>query len=327
MTFKPLKIGDTQVEFPVVLAALAGYSDHPFRLACRRRGAQYCATEMMLDKLLLIKGKHQRRLLKVIEEDHPLAGQIIGNDPEIMAGAAKRLCELGFDVVDLNFACPVNKAMKRRRGGYLMKQPDLAVDIVRAVVAASDRPVSLKLRRSFDEDDPNNDAFWKITEAAFDAGVAAITVHGRSVERKYTGPADWEFISSVKLRFHEKTVIGSGDIMEPGDALRMLEETKVDGVAVARGALGNPWFFRQVKDISQGQTPYRPSVQEQRDLLGWHFGQACDLYGDRRGPKIMRKFGIKYARLHPTSKPVRIAFTEIKNAGQWQGVLDKFYSN
>jgi len=322
---EPFQIGCVRIDIPVVLAPLAGYSDPAYRLLCRQLGAPYCATEMMLDKCLLAGPKLRRQLLRVTEDDHPLAGQIIGGDPGRMAAAAEWLCKSGPDVIDLNFACPVRKAIRRQRGGHLMRRPRLAVEITRAVLGAADRPVTLKLRRGFDEDDETHEAFWRIAESAFDAGAAAICLHPRSVEAKYTGRADWEFLARVKSHFHDKTVIGSGDVLTPRAALDMLGQTRVDAVAVARGAIGNPWFFRQVRDLAAARPPYQPDLAEQRDLLGRHFTHACELYGQRRGPKIMRKFGIKYARLHPAPRKVRAAFINVRRPEDWPRVLDESY--
>lgn len=324
--FRALRIGDVEIGFPVVLAGMAGYTDLAYRLICRALGAAYCVTEMLLDRSVLTGGKLRRRLVQLSGDDHPVAGQLIGSDPSVVAEAAGVLCEMGFDVVDLNFACPVRKALSRHRGGFLMSRPVEALQIVRAVVSAVDRPVTLKLRRSFKEDDRTHEAFWRIAEGAFDAGAAAIFVHGRSVEAKYAGAADWEFIASVKRRFADRTVVGSGDVLAPADVLRMLDQTGVDAVAVARGALGNPWFFRQVRDLAAGRQPYQPTVREQSELLQRHFAHACELYGPVRAPKIMRKFGIKYARLHPRPRDVRAAFVNVKRPEQWQGVLESFYS-
>jgi tRNA-dihydrouridine synthase len=241
-----------------------------------------------------------------------------------MAQAAERLCHCGFDIIDLNFACPVNKALKRRRGGYLMREPAEALAVTRAVLAAVDRPVTLKLRRRFACDD-SDAAFWQIAEAAFDAGVAAICVHARSVEVKYAGPADWAFLAEVRSRFPGQTVLGSGDIFSAADALNALRQTKLDAVTVARGALGNPWFFRQVRDMAQGLEPYNPPLSEQAAVLEEHFRSACQLYGPRRGPRMMRKFGIKYARMHPTPRRVRMAFIDVRRPADWQRVLTEHY--
>jgi len=321
--FRPINIGPVRIAFPVFLAPLAGYSDLAYRLLCRRYGAAYCTTEMMLDKCLLVDGKLRRRLVQTSDEDHPVAGQLIGNSPEVMAAAARVLCEMGFDAIDLNFACPVNKALARRRGGYLMRQPELALDIIRAVLGGVDRPVTVKLRHKFHGADDSG-AFWRIAEGAFDAGVAGICVHARSVETKYVGKSDWQFIASVKRRFLGRVVVGSGDVMAPADALAMLETTGVDAVAVARGALGNPWFFRQVQDLAAGLPPYQPTLDEQREQLAWHFQRAEGIYGQKT-PKVMRKFGIKYARMHPRPAKVRAAFIKVRSGEEWNAVLRDFY--
>ncbi|MCJ7545095.1 MAG: tRNA-dihydrouridine synthase family protein [Phycisphaerae bacterium] len=315
------------IEFPVVLAPLAGYSDLAYRLLCRRHGAAYCSTEMMLDKLLLVDGRLRRRLVQLDDRDHPLAGQLIGGAPETMAAAARIVCQMGFDVVDVNFACPARKALARQRGGYLMSRPEQAVAILRAVLAAgagpAPKPVTVKLRQKFRNADDDS-AFWRIAEAALEAGAAAVCIHARSVEMKYTGRADWAFIAEVKRRFPQATIIGSGDVLHPADALEMLERTGVDAVAAARGVLGNPWFFRQVADLAAGREPYQPRLDEQRELLAWHFDHARRTHGPRAA-KIMRKFGIKYARMHPAPTKVRAAFVNVSCSDHWQAVLEEFY--
>jgi tRNA-dihydrouridine synthase B len=323
---KPLEIGEVKVDFPMVLAALAGYSDLAYRLICRSCSAPYCTTEAMLDRQMLLESKVRRRLVKVDEADHPVGGQIMGNDPETMAQAAAALSEMGFDVIDLNFACPVRKVLARKRGGYIMKQPSHALDIIKAVLGAvPGRPITLKLRLAFHESDKNHEAFWKIAHAAFKGGVTGICVHARSVEQKYRGRADWDFLSRVKREFADKIIIGSGDIHTAADALRMIEQTGVDAVAAARGAIGNPWIFRQARDIATGTKPFQPDIDEQRNLLSRHFRLACDLYGPHRGPKIMRNFGIYYARMHPHPAKARMAFVNIKNESDWQALLKTHY--
>jgi len=315
-----------EIALPVIAAAMAGHTDLAYRLICRDHGAEYCVTEMMLDRILLTDGKLRRRLVRLDDADHPVAGQLIGNDPETMALAAKVLCDMGFDVVDLNFACPVRKALARRRGGYLMSRPDLAVEIVRAVLAASSRPVTLKLRRRFREGD-SDDACLRIAAGAFEAGAAAVCVHARSVEAKYTGRADWRFLALLREVFGGKTIIASGDALTPEAALTMLRETRADGVAVARGCLGNPWFFEQVRDVAHGRPPRRPTLAQQREVITRHFDAAVELYGPVRGPRHMRKFGIRYARMHPRPKLVRAAFVAVKRREDFRSVLEKYYAD
>jgi tRNA-dihydrouridine synthase B len=323
MELRPFHLGELTIGFPVVLAPLAGYSDLAYRLLCRRYGAVYCSTEMMLDKLLLVDGRLRRRLVQLDERDHPVAGQLLGGDPRTMAAAARIVCQMGFDVVDVNLACPVRKALARRRGGYLMSQPADAIAIVRAVLAAADKPVTVKLRQKFRSADDDS-AFWRIAEAALDCGAAGLCVHARSVEMKYTHRADWGFLAAVKRRFPQATILGSGDVLTPADALEMLQRTGVDAVAAARGVLGNPWFFRQVADLAAGRPPYRPGLAEQRELLAWHFDHATARHGDRAA-KLMRKFGIKYARMHPDPAKVRAAFVNVARPEHWQAVLEQFY--
>src|SRR5512140_3388507 len=223
----PLRIGAVVIDFPVGLGALAGYSDLPYRLICRSLGAPYAITEAMLDRQVLLEGKLRKRLVR-------------------LAAAARALDRMGFDIVDLNFACPVRKVVSHKRGGALMNDPGRALATVHAVVAAvPGRPVTLKLRRAFRDADRAHESFWTIARGAFEAGASAIAVHPRSVEQKYTGRADWGFLAEVRRAFPGRTILGSGDVSNPAEALRMMAETGVDGVLAARGAIGNPWFFAQ----------------------------------------------------------------------------------
>jgi nifR3 family TIM-barrel protein len=319
----PLSIGPVTIDPPVMLAALAGYSDLPYRLLCREQGAPFCATEMMLDRQLLLPGKLRRRLVHVDPADHPVAGQIIGSEPAVMAEAAAELGRTGFDVVDVNLACPVRKVLSRGRGGALLRRPEQAERILRAVVAATDRPVTAKLRGGFERLGELD--FWRVAEAAFEAGAAAICVHARTVEQRYRGRADWCFLAEVRRRLPGRAIIGSGDVWDPPAAVAMIRRTGVDGAAFARAAIGNPWIFRQLSDHLAGRPISAPSLDEQRDLLARHFDHAVALYGPRRGPKMMRKFGIKYARLHPTPAKVRAAFVAVKRPSAWHDVLKDFY--
>ena len=326
VNLKPLRIGRIELDFPVVLAALAGYSDAPYRLICRSCGAPYAATEVILDRSLLVSGKLQQRLLNIDPADHPLAGQIMGNDPETMARAAAVLRGAGFDVIDLNFACPVKKVLARKRGGFLMTQPELALDIIRAVRSAvPDRPLTLKLRRSFREIDRECKPFWAIARGGFEAGVDGIAVHGRSVDQKYQGKDDREFLKRVKTEFLDRTIIGSGEILSAADALRMIEETGVDGVLAARGAIGNPWLFRQARDLAAGREALPPTLEEQRELIARHHKLAVEAYGSRRASLYMRNFAIRYSHVHPTPGKARLAAVLIKSEADWIAFFEKWY--
>jgi len=324
---RPLRIGAVAVDFPVVLAGLAGYSDLPYRLLCRSLGAPYCSTEAMLDRLVLLDGKMNKRLVRLDPADHPVAGQIMGIEPETMAEAARFLDRLGFDVIDLNFACPVRKVVAHKRGGALMNDPERALATVRAVIdAVPARPVTLKLRSSFRRDDKARESFWTIARGAFDAGAAALAVHARSVEQKYSGPADWGFLAEVKRAFPDRTILGSGDVDSPADALRLLAETGLDGVLAARGAIGNPWFFAQARDLAAGRPPRRPGLDEQRAVIYRHFGLVCEAYGPPRGLKILRHFSLQYAKMHPRRTDLRNALVKVRTEEEWRTVIDSFYA-
>ena len=323
---KPLRIGALEIDFPVVLAALAGYSDLPFRLLCRELGAPFCTTEALLDRQVMIEKRVRRRMTRLDEADHPVAGQIMGSEPEIMAEAAAKLAEMGFDVIDLNFACPVRKVVSKKRGGFLMSRPDEAIAVVTAVVrAVPDRPVMVKLRRSFFETDTSGDEFRAIARGSFDAGAAAVTVHARSVDQKYKGRADWGFLARAKAEFRDRILIGSGDVHSAADALRMLAETGVDGVSAARGAIGNPWLFRQARDLAAGREPFRPDIEAQRRIILRHFELARGFFDLKRAIHIIHNFGIRYAKLHPQPAKARAAFYTIRTERQLMDVLDAWY--
>jgi tRNA-dihydrouridine synthase B len=322
----PLRIGSIPIDFPVGLGALAGYSDLPYRLVCRSLGAPYCVTEAMLDRQVLLEGKLRKRLIRLDPADHPVAGQIMGQEPEDMARAARSLDALGFDVVDLNFACPVRKVVSHKRGGALMNDPKRALAIIEAVVGAvPGRPVTVKLRRSFRDTDESRESFWRIARGAFEAGVAALAVHARSVEQKYTGRADWSFLAALKREFPDRTILGSGDVMSAADSLRMLAETGVEGVLAARGAIGNPWFFEQARDLAAGVPARRPGLEEQRDVIYRHYRLACEAYDPRRGLKILRHFSLQYAKMHPRRTDLRNALVTVRTEDEWRAVIDAFY--
>lgn len=323
---KTLKIGGLTLDFPVVLAALAGYSDLPYRTICRSMGAPFATTEVMLDRFLLHESKLRRFILKSDESDHPVGGQFMGSDPDLMVRAARVVRDLGFDVVDLNFACPVRKVVSRGRGGFLMTRPVEVLEIVRKVrEAVPDRPLMLKLRRSFSLEEPESEAFWTIAQGAFEAGSDALCVHARAVEQQYRGKADWNFLAAVKRAFPDRTIIGSGDASSAAEAFRMIAETGVDGVAAARGAIGNPWFFRQARELAAGRPALPPTLGEQAEVLRRHYDLCLRHYGERKGVMMMRHLGIGYARVHPHPKRVRMAFVAVKTAADWAGVLEAHY--
>ncbi|MEL6895521.1 MAG: tRNA-dihydrouridine synthase [Planctomycetota bacterium] len=329
----PLKIGNVDIGFPIVQAALSGYSDLPMRVIARRHGAPYSLCEVMLDQFLVDLGQRKRtkHFLDIAEEEHPVGGQLMGAEPEQFSRGAVKLVEAGFDIIDINFGCPVKKVLGRCRGGFHLSQPDVALDIVRRTrdVVPDHIPVSVKMRRGIDDSQESRDKFFRILDGAFDAGIAAITVHGRTVEQRYVGPSRWSFLGEVKRHVGSRGIIlGSGDLFTGDDCLRMIAENGIDGVTVARGAIGNPWIFQQALALSKGlPLPAPPSLRQQAKVMRDHFDLCCESYGESRGPLLMRKFAIKYSASHPHQEDVRMAFTRFKTKEQFYAILDDHYDN
>jgi nifR3 family TIM-barrel protein len=328
---RPLSIGGVPLASPLVQAALSGYSDRAMRVLARRHGAAYALGEVLLDQFVATakRGHKTPARLALAAEEHPVGGQLMGSNPDDFAPAARRLVAEGYDVIDINFGCPVKKVLGRCRGGFLLSQPATALEIVGRVRDAVPPgiPVTLKMRRGLDDSPESRDNFWTIFDGAFARGAAAITVHGRSVEQRYMGPSDWGFLREVKRHAGDRTVIGSGDLFSAEACVAMLAETGVDGVSVARGAIGNPWIFQQALALLEGRPrPPQPTIHEQREVLREHWSLAEELYGEQVAGRSMRKFAIKYARLHPGHLAVRDAFVAVKAAADWQAVLDRHYA-
>ncbi|MEL7498155.1 MAG: tRNA-dihydrouridine synthase [Planctomycetota bacterium] len=328
---KQLKIGNVDIGFPIVQAALSGYSDWPMRVIARRMGAPYTICEVMLDKFLvsLKERKRTSHFLHISDEEHPVGGQLMGAEPDQFAAGAMKLVAAGFDIIDINFGCPVKKVLGRCRGGFHLGQPDIALEIIQRTRenVPDEIPVTVKMRRGIDDTNESRDNFFEILDGAFDIGVAAVTVHGRTVKQRYVGPSKWEFLKSVKQHIGDKILLGSGDLFTPQDCLDMIEQTGVDGVTVARGAIGNPWIFSQTRAIASGKPmPDPPSLFEQREVIREHYILAESLYGESRVGPLMRKFGIKYSILHPHFKEVRSAFVKTRCREDWETVLKTFYS-
>ena len=327
----PFSIGGVLLASPVVQAALSGYSDRAMRVLARRHGAAYALGEVLLDQFVAAVGTNRRNLarLAVAAEEHPVGGQLMGSNPDDFPPAARRLVAEGYDVIDINFGCPVKKVLGRCRGGYLLSQPATALEIVARVREAVPPhvPVTLKMRRGLDDTPESLDHFWTIFDGAFALGAAAITVHGRTVKQKYVGPSNWEFLATVKRHAGARIVIGSGDLFSAAACVAMLDQTGVNGVSVARGAIGNPWIFRQTLALLAGAAPLPPpTIHEQREVLREHWALAMELHGEQVAGRSMRKFAIKYARVHPEPLAVRDAFIGVKVNADWQAVLDRFYA-
>ncbi len=340
------RIGEIVAGFdgPFFQAGLAGYSDAAMRIVARRHGCPYCVTEALLDRTLLAGGRGFAKAdlgelhdnVPGGAEDHPLAGQIMGSDPDEMAAAVRKMVErneradyptAGFAAIDVNLACPVKKIKRKARGGHWLREPEGAIEILRAVreAAPEHMAATVKMRRSFDDTPEMLRSFERVFDAAYELGYAWVTVHARTVEQKYIGPSRWDVLRDLVARRGDRVIFGSGDIWNVHDVFRMLAYTGVSGVSIARGCIGNPWIFRQARQMLAGEAPTRPTIIEQRRALEEHFEISVAINGEKRASFMMRKFGIRFSTHHPRSEDVRRAFIGVKSLDEWRGVLNAFY--
>jgi nifR3 family TIM-barrel protein len=324
-----LEIGKLHIGLPAVAAALSGFSDRPMRIVARRYGAEFAMAEVVLDEIVLVHGKLRERIFRIGEDDHPIGGQLMGSQPEQFGEAAADLVDAGYDLIDINFGCPVKKVLGRCRGGYLLSDPQTALGIVRSVLDAVDgrRPVTLKMRRGFDDSAESERHFFTILDGALALGAAAITVHGRTVKQRYVGPSNWDFLRRVKRHVGARTILGSGDLFTADAVIRMMDETGVDGVTVARGAIGNPFIFRECRALMEGRPLSPPSVAEQREAMGLHLTELLELHNPVRAGAIFRKFGIAYADLHPLRAEVRQAFIHTRTLADIHAAIATWYDD
>ncbi|HEX4055750.1 MAG TPA: tRNA-dihydrouridine synthase [Tepidisphaeraceae bacterium] len=325
-----MRIGPIQLPAPFCQAGLAGYSDRAMRVVARRRGCAYAVTEALLDVILCNGGEGLRKSIDINDEDHPIAGQIIGSEPDTMAKSAGILAQAGYDVIDLNFACPVKKIKNKARGGHMLLDVERAAAVMTAVRdRVTDRPLTVSLRRAYDDSPEATDRFFEVIEMAWSLGFAAARVHARTVQQKYIGSSRWPFLSDLKRKYPTKTIFGAGDVFTAEDAVRMYRETGVDMVWIARGAIGNPWIFqhaaRLLDNPDAGISP--PTIAQQREALIEHFQIAAEIHGESLAARRMRKMGIKYSRFHPLAGDVKREFIQVQSLRDWHGVLDRWYGN
>jgi len=286
MKKQPLKIGDLQLDTPFVLAPLAGITDKAMRSLCAKQGASLVYTEMVSGKGLWYGDRKSRKLLEIGEDEGLVAYQLFGSDPEIMAHAVKDLKDEKNPLVDLNVGCPVPKVVKNGEGSALLKKLDLLHDVVEAMVKNAGKPVTAKIRMGFERGANTAVETAKVLESA---GVAAVAVHGRTREQFYEGKADWDVIGEVKAAV-SVPVIGNGDVMSGQDAIDMMERTGCDGVMMARGALGNPWIFRDATALWKGEElPAAPTDEERIKMLLKHLDLIIEDKGERIAVREIRK--------------------------------------
>ena len=288
-----LTIGGLVLANPVILAPMAGVTDLPFRLLCKESGCGLVVSEMISDNALLFDNDRTLEMLRMEPAERPVAMQIFGSNPELMAQAAQKVEAAGADIIDINMGCPAPKIVKNGEGSALMRKPELAQRILRAVVAAVKVPVTVKIRKGWSDKEANAVEMARLAE---DSGVAAVAVHGRTREQFYEGKADWQIIREVKEAL-SIPVIGNGDIWSPADAARMLEQTGCDGIMVGRGCQGNPWLFRDILAYLQtGVVPPAPSLEERRRFILRHLDMLMSLKGEYVAVREMRRHAAWYTK-------------------------------
>ncbi|SCJ99458.1 Probable tRNA-dihydrouridine synthase [uncultured Eubacterium sp.] len=310
---KALKIGNIELDNPFLLAPLAGITDAPTRRICREMGAALVYSEMVSGKGLYYGDKKTDQLLFLYEEEKPVAYQVFGSEPEIMAFTARALEERENAILDINMGCPVPKIVKNGEGSALLKRLDLVYDLISAMVSNTTKPVTAKIRIGFDKSCINAVETAKAIE---EAGAAAVAVHGRSREQYYSGKADWTQIAAVKNAV-SIPVIGNGDVTDGDSALAMMKETGCDFVMIGRGALGNPWIFQEVLAAWKGEPrPNPPNIAEKKQMMLRHFYDMMELKGEYAAVREMRKFVGWYLKGIPGSAALRGKINQIDDAGE-----------
>ncbi|MCP4707881.1 MAG: tRNA-dihydrouridine synthase family protein, partial [Planctomycetes bacterium] len=285
-----LKIGNIEFKLPIFQSAISGYSDRAMREMARRFGAELTFSGLMLDKSVAHWRMWRQSHYVIKDNEHPIGGQLLGSEPRKMVQAALILQEKGYDLIDLNFACPAPKVVARERGGYLLNQPDRVIEIFQRVRQAINLPLTLKLRSSFFQGDQDKESLWQICEAADAEGIDGVTIHGRSVKQRYRGTGDWDIIAAVKQRLKNMTVIGSGDLYTAETIIERLNHSGVNGAVIARGAIGNPWIFKHVRCLWEGNGAWQePDIDEQKDVLLQHFEMILELYPPKKAIPFFRK--------------------------------------
>jgi nifR3 family TIM-barrel protein len=313
-----MQIGNVKLSNNVFLAPMAGVTDMGFRILCKRQNCGLTYTEMVSAKGLHYKSNNTAVLLEIAEDERPAAIQVFGSEPEIVAEAARYAESGGAAIIDINMGCPTPKIVKNGDGSALMKRPELVREIVRGTVKAVKAPVTIKIRKGWDEESVNA---VEIAVIAAQEGAAAITVHGRTREQFYSGIADWDIIRQVK-RAIDIPVIGNGDITKPQDAERMLEETGCDAVMIGRGAQGNPWIFKRTAEyLLSGQLLPEPTYEQRVEAIIRHMEMVTKLKGEIIGVKEMRKHAVWYLKGMPGSTKVKTEIFKMTTCSQVKEIL------
>ena len=313
-----LQIGNVKLENDLILGPMAGVTDLPFRLLCKEQGAGLLCMEMVSAKGIMYNNKNTKFLLTIDERERPVSLQLFGSDPDIISEQAKRIEELPFDILDINMGCPVPKIVNNGDGSALMKNPLLAGEIIEKTARAIQKPVTVKIRKGFDEEHINA---VEMAHIAQESGAAAIAVHGRTREQYYSGKADWEIIRKVKEAV-KIPVIGNGDVWTPQDAIDMRKQTGCDGVMIGRGAQGNPWIFKQILHYEQtGELLEKPSPQEVTEMILRHAKMQMEFNGEYIGMREIRKHAAWYTAGYKNSAKLRGKINETETYEELKELL------
>ena len=312
-----MKIGNLELKNKVFLSPMAGVTDLPFRLICKEQGCGLLYTEMINGKALCYDDENTKKMLKIEEEEHPVAVQIFGSEPECMGRAAEIMNDYSNEILDINMGCPAPKVVKNGDGSALMKNPKLAEEVLRAVVKNSKKPVTLKIRKGWDDNSVNAVEIAKIAE---DCGISALAIHGRTREQFYTGKADWDIIAEIKKNL-SIPAIGNGDVFTIEDSINMLDKTGCDAIMIGRGAQGNPWIFKRINHyMNTGEILPEPTLNEKISTAIKHLKLAVEEHGEYVAVREMRKHIAWYLKGLRNSAKLR---DEINKIEDYQEVVSK----